>query len=81
MESCEFKKRFPDLTEAQVCDLAELGKSILSISKSGSLVLSLLFISKEMLISESDIAEKARYCMSDLMDLTRCLVEYRYSEA
>jgi hypothetical protein len=79
MESCEFKKRFPDLTENQVCDLAQLGKSISSISN--SLVLSLLFISKEMLISESDIAEKARYCMSDLMDLTRYLVEYRYSEA
>lgn len=56
MESCEFKRRFPDLTEDQVCDLAQLGKSISSFSN--SLVLSLLFISKEMLISESDIAEK-----------------------
>lgn len=79
MESDEFKRRFPDLTEDQVCDLAQLGKSILSISD--SLVLSLLFISKEMLVSDSDIAEKSRYCMSDLMDLTRCLVECRYSEA
>lgn len=76
MESSEFKRRFPNLTESQVCELAELGKSILSVSKSGSLALSLLFITKEILISDSDIADKARYCMSDLMDLTRCLVEH-----
>lgn len=76
----EVEKRFPNLTENQVYDLAELGKSILKISESKSLALSLLFITKEFLISDPELAAKSRYCISDIVEIAICLIEYKGGE-
>lgn len=72
----ELEKRFPDMTIDQVCCLAELGKSVLSVSESGDLVSNLLYITKEIMRSDADLACRTRYCVSELLELTRCLCEF-----
>ncbi len=76
MEQQESMERFPGLTESQIFDLAELGMSVLNISSSENLVSELMYVSKEVLCSESDIAEKTRYCVSDLMGIAICIHDF-----
>ena len=76
MEQQEFVERFPGLTESQIFDLAELGRSVLNIWSLKKLVSELMYISKEILCSESDIAEKTRYCISDLMSIAMCIHDF-----
>lgn len=72
----ELEKRFPDMTINQVCDLAELGKSVLSVSESGYLVQNLLYITEEIMRSDADLACRTRYCVSELIKLSRILYEF-----
>ena len=48
MEQQEFVERFPGLTESQIFDLAELGRSVLNISSLKKLVQKLVRIDTEV---------------------------------
>lgn len=65
------------MTIDEVCNFAELGKSVEEMSRGGCLVTSLLFVVSEIMRSDSDILSKTRYCVVDLIELVRCIEDYR----
>ena len=70
------EERFPGMTIGEICDWAELGTSVKSMSDDGNLVPNLLFLSVEIMRSDSDLANRTRYCLSDLIELIRYLCEF-----
>lgn len=73
----KLQKRFPDMTIDEVCNFAELGKSVEEMSKDGCMTSSLLFVVNEIMRSDSDILQRVRYCIVDLMDLVQCIEDHR----
>ena len=73
------ERQFPGMTIEQVLKLAEFGKAVLEITD-GDLAQDLIYVTEKILKADPDLVHDTQYCLSSVVALARCILEYERNE-